>query len=173
MECAIRSAVMDDAAQLLAIYSPYVTDTCVSFEETPPSPDAFARRLKECLDHYAWLVCEVRGEIVGYAYAGAYRARAAYRYAASTSVYIKNGYHRQGIGRSLYEALFERLKALGIYTLVAGVALPNPGSVGLHKAMGFTEVGVYRSVGYKFGRWQDTLALQKALRDYDTPPERA
>ncbi|MBE0601483.1 MAG: N-acetyltransferase [Firmicutes bacterium] len=173
MEYAIRSAVMGDAAALLAIYAPYVTDTCVSFEESPPSPDAFAGRLRESLDQYAWLVCEVRREIVGYAYATAYRARAAYRYSASTSVYIKVGYHRQGIGHALYEALFERLKTLGIYTLVAGIALPNPASVGLHKAMGFAEVGVYRSVGYKFGRWQDTLALQKALRVYDTPADKA
>lgn len=171
MEHTIRSAVMGDAAALLAIYTPYVTDTCVSFEEIPPSPDAFACRLQDCLDNYAWLVCEVRGEIIGYAYATAYKARAAYRYSASTSVYIKQGYHRQGIGRALYEALFERLKVLGFYTLVAGIALPNAASVGLHKAMGFAEVGVYRSVGYKFGRWQDTMALQKALRDYAAPPE--
>ncbi len=169
MEWSVRSAVPQDAAQLLAIYAYYVTNTCVSFETEVPPLAAFTRRIQESLERYAFLVCETRGEIVGYAYASAFRARQAYRYTASPSVYIKEGFHRLGIGRALYEALFDSLRKRGYYTLVAGVALPNPGSVGLHRAMGFREVGVYRNVGYKAGGWRDVMHLELPLRPYDTP----
>jgi L-amino acid N-acyltransferase YncA len=171
MEWSIRSAAVEDAAPLRDIYAYYVKNTCVSFETETPSLEEFAARVRSSLERYAYLVCEVNGEIAGYAYAGPFRARGAYLYTASPSVYIKEGFHRQGIGRALYERLFELLLERGFYTLVAGVALPNPGSVGLHKAMGFQEVGVYRNVGYKFGQWIDTLWLQKALRAYDMPEE--
>ncbi len=171
MEFIIRSAVPGDAAQIREIYAPYVLHTCVSFEFEVPSLEEITRRIDKSLKRYAFLVCEAQGAIVGYAYATEHRVRAAYRYSADTSVYIREGYHRQGLGRALYEALFDALLKRGIYTLVAGVALPNPGSVGLHKAMGFAEVGVYRNIGYKFGQWHDRMNLQKALRAYDTPEE--
>ena len=167
----IRSATPEDAAQLRAIYAPYVTGTCVSFETEVPSVAEFAQRIKASLSGWAYLVCEAQGEIVGYAYAGAYRARAAYRYSANVSVYIKPDYHRQGIGKALYEALFEKLRILGFYTLVAGIALPNAPSLGLHKAMGFREVGIFHNIGYKHGQWRDVLRLEKPLRAYDTPPD--
>jgi L-amino acid N-acyltransferase YncA len=169
MEGSIRSAIVEDAARLLDIYSHYVENTCVSFEMEAPSLEEFTARVRESLERYAWLVYEVNGEIVGYAYAGPFRARGAYRYTASTSVYIREGYHRQGIGKALYEALFGVLRGRGFYTLVAGVALPNPGSVGLHCAMGFCEVGVYHNVGYKAGGWRDVMHLELPLRAYDTP----
>jgi L-amino acid N-acyltransferase YncA len=169
MEGIIRGAEIGDAAQLLRIYAPYVTGTCVSFETEVPSLDEFTARLRESLKRYAYLVCEVQGEIVGYAYGAQFRARPAYRYSASTSVYIREGFHRQGIGKALCEALIERLRERGFYTLVAGVALPNPASVGLHRAMGFREVGVYHNVGYKAGGWRDVMQLELALRAYDTP----
>lgn len=171
MEWSIRDAVPGDAAQILAIYTPYVTDTCVSFETEAPSAREFARRISESLERYAYLVCEAGGEIVGYAYASEYRSRPAYRYSANTSVYIKQGFHRQGIGRALYETLFDRLRERGFYTLIAGIALPNPASVALHRAMGFREVGVYHNIGYKLGEWRDVLRLELPLRAYDAPPD--
>ena len=167
----IRSATAGDAAQLRAIYAPYVSDTCVSFETEVPTAAEFAARIRESLSRWAYLVCEAQGEIVGYAYAGPHRARTAYRYSADVSVYIRRDFQRRGIGKALYTALFERLKARGIYTLFAGIALPNLGSVGLHKAMGFHEVGVYHRAGYKAGRWIDVLWLELPLRAYDTPPD--
>ncbi len=170
MEWTIRDALAGDAAQILAIYAPYVTDTCVSFESEAPSLEEFTRRISESLKTYAYLVCEADGEIVGYAYASLYRARPAYRYSANTSVYIKRGFHRRGIGRALYEQLFDRLRARGFYTLVAGIALPNPASIALHRAMGFREVGVYHNIGYKHGAWRDVLRLELPLRDYGVPP---
>lgn len=169
MQWSIRGAAMEDAAQLLELYAYYVENTCVSFETEVPSLAAFASRVKESLENYAWLVCEAQGQIVGYAYASAFRARGAYRYTASPSVYIKEGFHRLGIGRALYEELFKILRERGFYTLVAGVALPNPGSVGLHRAMGFQEVGVYHNVGWKAGAWRDVMHLELPLRAYDTP----
>lgn len=169
MEGSIRSATAEDLAQLRDIYAYYVENTCVSFETEAPSLEEFAARVRESLERYAWLVCEIRGEIVGYAYASAFRARQAYLYSASTSVYIKEGFHRQGIGKALYEALIDSLRKRGYYTLVAGVALPNPGSVGLHRALGFREVGVYHNVGWKAGGWRDVMHLELPLRAYDTP----
>ena len=130
----------------------------------------FAGRIRHSLDSYAYLVCEAQGEIAGYAYGGMFKARAAYRYSASTSVYIKRAFHRQGIGKALYTELFNRLRERCFYTLVAGVALPNPASVGLHLAMGFSQIGVHHNIGYKLGAWRDVLWLEKALRAYDTPP---
>ena len=170
MEWSIRDAVTGDAAQILAIYAPYVTDTCVSFETEVPSVEEFTRRISEILKSYAYLVCEARGEIVGYAYAGSHRSRPAYRFSAEPSVYIKREYHRQGIGRALYQRLIARLRERGYYTLCAGVALPNEGSVGLHHAMGFRDIGVYHNIGYKLGEWRDTLWMEMPLRDYGAPP---
>lgn len=170
LEWTIRSASVEDAAQLVEIYAPYVLNTCVSFETEVPSVAEFASRIRESLDRYAYLVCEAQGEIVGYAYGSMFRARPAYRYSASVSVYIRQAFHRRGIGKALYEKLFERLRELGFYTLVAGIALPNPASVGLHRAMGFRDVGVYHNVGYKAGQWRDVMHLEMPLRGYDTPP---
>ncbi len=169
MEWIIRSAAGGDAEQLLNIYAPYVTDTGVSFETEVPTVAEFTARMRESLERYAWLVCEVRGEIAGYAYGSMYRARPAYRFSVNISVYIREGFHRQGIGKALYEALFERLRERGFYTLIAGVALPNPASVGLHRALGFREVGVYHNIGYKAGRWHDVLHMELPLREYGTP----
>ena len=132
----IRSATPEDAPQLRAIYAPYVTNTCVSFETEVPSVAEFAQRIKASLSRWAYLVCEARGEIVGYAYAGPYRARAAYRYSANVSVYIKPDYHRQGIGKALYEALFEQLRNLGFYTLVAGLPCQTPPASGCTRRWG-------------------------------------
>lgn len=171
MQWTIRDASAGDAAQILNIYAPYVTDTCVSFETKVPSVGEFTKRIEESLSRFAYLVCEADGEIIGYAYACAHRARAAYRYSADISVYIKQGFHRLGIGRALYTRLFAQLRERGLYTLIAGVALPNPASVSLHRAMGFQDVGVYHNVGYKMGGWRDVLWMELPLREYDTPPD--
>jgi len=160
----IRSAVEADAPALLAIYAPFVTDTIVSFELEVPSVEAFAGRIRKSLDGWAWLVAERDGCCLGYAYGSAHRERRAYQWSVDVSVYVDPAYHRQGIGRALYGALFEQLSAKGYCNAFAGIALPNDASVNLHRSVGFELVGVYRHVGRKFGAWHDVAWYQRCLR---------
>ena len=161
----IRNAAPADAAALLAIYAPYITDTCVSFETEAPTVEEFAMRIAGIIKDYPYLVCEIGGQIVGYAYASRHRERAAYLYSADVSVYVAPEHHRRGVGRALYTRLFALLKEQGIRMTFAGVTLPNEGSVGLHRAFGFRSVGVYHNVGYKLGQWLDVLWLEKQIGD--------
>ena len=165
----VRSASPADASALLAIYAPFITDTCVSFETEVPSEADFAVRIDNAVRDYAWLVCEAGGGIAGYAYAAKHRERAAYRYSADVSVYISPKYQRAGVGTALYAKLFDIMRARGLYTAYAAITIPNEGSVGLHKSLGFTEAGVFRHVGYKHGGWLDVLWMEKPLRAYGTP----
>jgi phosphinothricin acetyltransferase len=163
----VREATAADAAACAAIYAPYVTDTAVSFETEPPGPDEMAARIAAA---HEWLVLEDGGRVVGYAYAGRFAPRAAYRWACEVSVYLERGRHRTGGGRALYAALLPRLAARGFRVAVAGMTLPNDASVGLHRAMGFEPVGTYRRIGYKHGAWHDVAWTQRVLADGDEPP---
>lgn len=165
----IRSATPDDALACSQVYAPYVTDTAISFEERPPSADQMAERIGASLARHAWLVIEDGGRVVGYAYAGPHRSREAYRWATDVSVYLEPGRRRTGAGRALYEELFARLRRLGYRIALAGVTLPNEASVGLHRAMGFESVGVYREIGHKLGEWHDVEWLRLALMAADAP----
>ena len=144
-----------DAAACAAIYAPYVSDTVISLEEVPPTPGEMRGRIERVAERYPWLIAEEDGVVAGYAYAGEHRERAAYRWASDVTVYVAAAQHRRGIGRALYTALFELLTRQGFYVLCAGVTLPNEASVGLHESLGFTPVGVYRRVAWKFGSWWD------------------
>ena len=170
----VRDATVDDAAACARIYEPYVRDTVVSFELEPPTAAQVAARIAAALARHAWLVLEGDGRVVGYAYGSAFNARAAYDWTTSVSVYIEPGRRRTGAGRALYTALLDRLAARGYRMALAGVALPNEASVGLHTAMGFEPVGTYRRVGWKLGRWHDVARYQRPLGDPtdDAPPER-
>jgi L-amino acid N-acyltransferase YncA len=147
-----------------------VRDTAVSFETAVPDAAEMADRIASALGTHAWLVLEDDGEVAGYAYGGPFMSRPAYRWACSVSVYLESGRRRTGAGRALYEALFSRLAARGFREALAGIALPNDASVGLHHALGFTDVGVYRRVGWKLGRWHDVLWCQRSLTPDDGPP---
>lgn len=160
----IRFATTSDSLRVAEIYAPFCTDSVISFEETPPTVAEMERRIALTLEQWPWLVFETDGEIRGYAYAGRHRDRAAYRWSTDVSAYVDPRWHRRGVGRALYTALFERLVELGYYNAFAGITLPNAASVGLHESMGFAPVGVYRSVGFKFGRWHDTGWWQKQLQ---------
>jgi L-amino acid N-acyltransferase YncA len=116
------------------------------------------------------VVLEDAGTVCGYAYGGPFMTRAAYRWSATVSVYLDPARRRSGGGRALYGALFDRLAARGIRTVLAGVALPNEASEGLHRALGFEPVGTYRRVGWKLGRWHDVTWYQRHLADDDAPP---
>jgi phosphinothricin acetyltransferase len=170
MTAIIRLALPQDAAGMQAIYTPIVRDTAISFEWEPPSVEDMQRRIAEVVERTPWLVCEHGREILGYAYAGPHRTRAAYRWSVDVSVYIHSQARRSGVGRGLYRSLFALLVLQGFYHALAGITLPNPASVGLHEALGFTPVGVYRAVGYKLGAWHDVGWWQLALQQCASSP---
>jgi L-amino acid N-acyltransferase YncA len=171
----IRLATERDAEQIAAIYAPNVTDTIISFEFEPPSADEMRRRINVTLQRYPWLVCERPGRVLGYAYASAHGSRAAYQWSVDVSVYVHEDARRRGVGRALYASLFAALALQGFYNAYAGATLPNPASVGLHEAVGFRQVGVYRGVGYKLGAWRDVvwwhLPIRELVADPDPPAD--
>jgi len=151
----VRVATKADAKAVAAIYAPYVADTAISFEEQPPSAAEMAERIAATLKTYPFLVYDAGEGVVGYAYAGAHAGRPAYRWSCTVTAYVASGFARRGMGRALYGALLDLLKAQGFHSAFAGVALPNDASVGLHEAMGFRHLGTYREVGFKHGCWHD------------------
>ncbi|WNV73714.1 GNAT family N-acetyltransferase [Geodermatophilus sp. DSM 44513] len=162
----VRDATIGDAARCAEVYAPYVRDTVISFELEPPTAAEVAGRIEAALATHAWLVVEDAGRVVGYAYGSTFNARGGYRWSTSVSVYTEPGLQRTGAGRALYTALFQRLAARGYRTALAGVALPNAASAGLHLAMGFEPVGTYRRVAWKLGRWHDVTWYQRPLGDH-------
>lgn len=165
----VRQAVEQDAAAVTRVYAPYVEQTAVSFEETAPTEDEMAARIKKARSRWQWLVAEQNGAVVGYAYGSQHRERAAYRWSVEVSAYVDRHHHRQGIGRALYESLLADLTEKGFCNAFAGITLPNEPSVQLHAAMGFLPIGTFRSIGWKFGRWHDVAWFQRQLRT--SPPQ--
>jgi L-amino acid N-acyltransferase YncA len=160
----IRDASPEDGARYAEIYGPYVRETCVSFESDAPSPEEMAGRVAEKQGQgFAWLACEADGEIAGYAYFGPWRARAAYRNTVESAIYLDPRFQGRGLGRILYGALVERARAQGRRAMIGVIALPNGPSEALHEKMGFARVGVYREVGFKFGRWVDIASWELLL----------
>jgi L-amino acid N-acyltransferase YncA len=167
----IRDTRVGDVPALLAIYRPYVLETAVTFESEPPSEAEFAARIAACQKGWAFLTAELDGQPVGYAYASSHRAREAYQWSVETSVYVGEQAQGRGLGRTLFEALFEKLEHLGFYNDYAWIALTNDASEGLHRALGFEPVGVFRRVGFKFGAWRDVSWWHCAIRDVPNPRE--
>ena len=165
----IRPITLADAADILQIYSPYIENTIITFETEIPKIEEFTARIETIRQNYPYLVCEVDGKVVGYAYASRHQARSAFRYSVDVSIYVDLDYQRKGIGTALYSGLFEALKAYNYYTAYAMIALPNEKSIRLHKTFGFQETGTFHNVGYKHGRWIDVACLEKPLKPYDTP----
>lgn len=171
---AIRAAQADDAAAIAAIYAPYVIGGTVSFETDPPDTRQMRTRMTASNGHYPWLVATngdpEGGGVLGYAYAGQFRDRPAYRYVVETSIYLAGATQGQGVGRLLYEALLDTLRAQGFTQAIGVIALPNDGSIRLHESVGFRRAGVYREVGYKQGRWIDVGFWQCQLNASEIPP---
>ena len=159
----IRDARAEDAAACAAIYRPHVTDSWVSFELEAPDAAEMACRIAQYGASHAWLVAERGGVIAGYAYGSPHRTRAAYAPSCDVAIYVSAAASRAGIGRALYGALLARLKARGFHAAFAGITQPNPASVALHEACGFTPVGIYREVGWKMGAWRDVGWWQRLL----------
>ncbi len=166
----VRAALEGDAEACAAIYAPYVTDTAISFETEPPPPAEMAGRIAAAIDTHAWVVLEDVGRVTGFAYAGPFNPRPAYRWSCQVSVYLQRGRTRTGGGRVLYEELFVLLAERGYRTALAGMTLPNEASAGLHRALGFEPVGTYRRVGWKHGAWRDVAWSQRLIASDDGPP---
>ena len=162
-----------DAGACAAIYAPHVEEGLASFEEVAPGTAEMAARMERLTRTHPWLVAEREGEVAGFAYGAPHRDRAGYRWAADVSVYVAPFHHRTGVGRELYGALVELLRRQGLRWACAGVTLPNDASVGLHEALGFELVGVYREIGWKGGSWLDVGWWQLELNGAppDPPPE--
>jgi L-amino acid N-acyltransferase YncA len=170
MGTTIRRVNPSDAPAVRAIYAPFVSDDATSFEIDVPDLPEMERRIQAQRDRFPWLVFESDRSILGYAYAGAHRARQAYRWCVEVSVYVHPRVHRRGIGRALYMALFDVLRRQGYVNAYAGITLPNSSSIGLHESLGFVPVGVFRQIGFKLDRWHDVLWLQLRLREDPRPP---
>ena len=164
-----RMATEADAQALLAIYAPYTRGTA-SFEDGPPALEEFAARIRDISAVYPYIVCEVDGEIAGYAYAHLYKERAAYRWNMEVTIYLSPAFHRRGIGRALMQRLLEMLRRQGVRMAYSCITLPNPASTGLHAAMGFAEAGVLTDAGWKNGQWRDVVWMQKRLNESTAAP---
>lgn len=169
----IRLAGEEDAAGILAIYGPVVRDTAISFELDPPSVEEMRGRIRARLEGFPWIVCASGNDIWGYAYADRLRTRAAYQWTTELTVYVHPERQRRGVARALYTSLLAALRLQGFRSAFGGIALPNPGSVALHEAMGFRPAGVWTAVGFKLGAWHDVgfwyLELQPLGLPTDPP----
>ena len=160
----IRNAAPGDAAAIAAIYNLHVRSTIVTFELEEVSDGEMSRRISDVQSHgLPWLVCVAGDEVLGYAYAGPWKARAAYARTVESSIYLRDDIRGRGMGASLYAALIERLKSLGMHVVIGGAALPNAASIALHERLGFEYVGTFREVGWKFERWIDVGYWQLRL----------
>jgi len=166
----IRIADPQDAEAILRIYGPAVRETAASFEMEVPGIDAMAARISTVLERYPWLVFQTDSHILGYAYAGPHRSRAAYQWSVEVSVYVEETARRAGVARALYRKLVQVLTGQGYVNAFAVIALPNPPSVALHESFGFSRIGVCRNAGYKLGRWHDVGFWQLELQHPPTPP---
>src|SRR5262245_54987932 len=144
MATKLRFANSDDAAGVLSIYAPFCESTVVSFEVVAPTESQMRQRIARISAEYPWLVCDIDGEVAGYAYASRHRERAAYRWGVDVAVYVGESYRRRNVGRALYASLIGILREQRFVRAYAGISLPNAASVGLHEAVGFKAVSVFR-----------------------------
>lgn len=167
----IRLAAASDAEQILNIYAPYVKNTVISFETEVPTREDMESRIGHSLEKHVWIVLEENNEILGYAYSSKHSERSAYRWSVDISVYIKEGFHRRGIGKVLYTSLLEIIKCQGYCNVYAGICLPNEKSVGIHEYFGFRKIAHYSRVGYKLGSWHDVGWWELFLQQHDPEPK--
>lgn len=169
----IRKVTVDDAKELLDIYAPYVEQTAITFEYDVPSVGEFVERIKKISSKYPYIAAVEDGKIVGYAYASAFKERAAYQWAVETSIYVDMQKRQNGVGRLLYEALEQRLREQGIlnsnacisYVEVEDEHLTN-GSVHFHEKLGYELVAHFHKCGKKFGKWYDMVWMEKMLGEH-------
>jgi L-amino acid N-acyltransferase YncA len=151
----IRNVNPEDAAQIAEIYNYYIKNTHQTFETEPLSAEEMQARIGEVTENYPYVIAEESGVVYGYAYATQFKMRQAYEYSAEVSIYVRAGDKQKGIGTLLYDRLFEELRQTDIHAIIAGISLPNDGSVRFHEKLGFEKVAHFKEVGYKLGRWVD------------------
>ncbi len=174
MQITIRKADTGDTQRLLGIYSYYVTNTAITFEYDVPSVSEFARRIQRISAKYPYITAESSGRIIGYAYAGVFKDRAAYDHSVEVTIYIDKSEKGKGVGRLLYSELEKRLREMGITNLYACIGIPSDksdefldfNSMQFHEHMGYTLAGRFHKCGYKFGRWYDMVWLEKIIGEH-------
>lgn len=166
-----RNVQLSDAKQLLDIYSPYVTDTAITFEYDIPSLEEFTERIKNISAEYPYIVCTYKDKIVGYAYAHRHMERAAYQWNVESTIYLDMNYKSLGIGKMLYTKLIELLKLQNIENVYACITTENEKSVKFHEKLGFKFIGIYLDTGYKFDRWYDITWLGIRISDKNQKPK--
>jgi len=166
----IRLIQDNDYQAVLDLYRPFVLETAISFEYELPSIAEFSERIRSTWPGYPFLVCVDGEHVIGYAYAGPYKSRAAYQWSVESTIYVSQFYHGKGIARILYNTLFKLLTLQGYRNVFAGVAIPNPKSEGFHLSSGFVEIGTLMNIGYKLNQWQSLKWFQKHLGMHETEP---
>ncbi|MEM7016642.1 MAG: arsinothricin resistance N-acetyltransferase ArsN1 family B [Pseudomonadota bacterium] len=152
----IRDVQLEDAGAICEIYNPYIEHTVISFEEETVSTEEMISRIQQVKSaDLPWLVCVEDEKLMGYAYASRWKTREAYRFTAESTIYLADSAQGRGIGKKLYEALFDQLRMQGYHAVIGVIALPNDASVALHERMGFEKAAHFKEVGLKFGKWID------------------
>ena len=163
----IRTAQAGDAAQIRDIYNHYVRHTIVTFDEEDVTEQAMRDYILGILKKFPWLVLEEQGDIIGYAYAGSWKSRCAYKYSLESTIYLRPGHSGKGKGSLLYGELIGQVAKMGYHALIGGISLPNPASIALHEKLGFQKIGQFREVGHKFGKWIDVGYWELILSNTD------
>lgn len=166
----IRLATIEDAKQVLEIYSNYVINTATSFETDVPSEQEMQSRISSCLQKYPWIVWVINERIAGYVYASKHREREAYQWSCESSVYVDDDFQGRGIGKKLYQLLFQVLKLQGFRNVYAGITMPNEASINLHEKCGFKHFATYENIGYKLGKWHTVKWWKLQINNYDLNP---
>ncbi|WP_049929085.1 GNAT family N-acetyltransferase [Halopiger goleimassiliensis] len=167
----VRVAEPSDAGAIRDIYAPFCESSAVTFEETPPTEAELVERIESTLETYPWLVCEREGEVVGYAYASKLRKRRAYQWVVELSVYVAADARGTGVGRVLYESLFDVLERQGVCDAYAVTTLPNPATVAFHERLGFDRVVDFPAMGYTEGDWHDVAWWRRSIHEKADDPE--
>lgn len=166
----IRLASPEDAPSLLNIYAPYVRDTAITFEYDVPTVEEFRSRIEHTLRTYPYLAAEIDGQAAGYAYASAFKGRAAYDWSVETSIYVSMDCRGRGIGTRLYAALEDLLRRQNILNVNACITYPNPDSIRFHERLGYRTVAHFTKCGFKLGRWYDMIWMEKMLGEHTEKP---
>lgn len=177
-EIKLRPVSVDDAGTLVGIYSYYVTNTAVTYEWDVPTVEEFRNRIKNVTAKFPYIVAEVDGEIVGYAYANTFRSRIAYSWTVETSIYVKKDCRRGGVGKALLTDLEAKLKAqniLNVYAVISSIEKEDEylthDSIKFHDKMGYKKVSEWHQCGYKFKRWYNIVIMEKMLGEHTAEPE--
>lgn len=170
----LRDANEDDLPAITALYGREVEGGTATFETMPPALEEMAGRFGAVKRHgLPWLVAEIDGRFAGYAYASPFRPRPAYRYGVEGSIYVEENARGQGVGRALLVALIDRARAMGLRHVIGAISESDTSaaSIALHRSLGFQQAGVYRQVGWKFGRWLDVALMQLDMNPDGDPPQ--